>query len=367
MKNLNKWVLSASVMTLILSITAIISQASAQAPAGGSPGAAGAPPAGGPGGPPAGLPPMAGGGGPKPASVDLRVSYPDKVEGIFNLTFANYQGYRPLTLDLYSVPGGAAKPAIVFIHGGGFVGGSSLGGALPPSWVMDKLMAQIAARGYVVVVPNYRLANEAKFPAQLEDSKAAIRWTRANADKYGIDPQRVAIWGESVGGSVAALIGTTCGVTGLEGRGGNANQSSCVQAVVDWYGVTDMAQLDAQAPPNATLIHNSPDSSQSQVLGCVLHECPKDVVQKANPIGYIDASDANVPFLIVHGEADTAVSWKQSQILYDALRAKGVSAKLEVVPGVGHSFQGGKPEQLKSILDMTLDFLAGAVGSGKKK
>lgn len=364
MRRFNKLILSASVMTLMLSTTAVFSQASAQAPAGAPPaGGPGGPP---PGGPPAGLPPMGAGGGPPPAYVELKVSYPDKVEGLFDIAYANYQGYRALTLDLYRVPGGAAKPAIVFIHGGGFVGGSSRGGALPPAWTMDKLMAQIAARGYVVVVPNYRLSNEAKFPAQLEDVKTTIRWTRANAEKYGIDPQRVAIWGESVGGSIAALVGTSCGVTSLEGRG-NANQSSCVQAAVDWYGVTDMAQLDAQAPPNATIVHNSPDSSQSQVLGCVLHECPKDVVQKANPIGYVDASDANVPFLIVHGDGDTAVSWKQSQILYDALRAKGVSAKLEVVPGVGHSFQGAKPEQLKSILDMSLDFLAGTIGASKKK
>jgi acetyl esterase/lipase len=243
---------------------------------------------------------------------------------------------------------------------------SILGGALPPAWPMDKLMAQIAARGYVVLVPNYRLSAEAKFPAQLEDSKTAIRWARANAAKYGIDPQRVAIWGESVGGSIAALVGTTCGVSTLEGQGNN-DQSSCVQAAVDWYGVTDMAQLDAQAPPNAMIKHNSPDSTQSQVLGCVLHECPQEVVQKANPIAYVDASDANVPFLIAHGGDDTAVSPKQSQILYDALRAKAVSAKLEIVQGTGHGFQGASPEQLKSVLDMTFNFLASSVGYAKKQ
>lgn len=313
-------------------------------------------------------PPPGGGMGPAPASVELKVSFPDKVDGLFNITYATYQGYRPLTLDLYRVPGGAAKPAIIFIHGGGFVGGSSLGGALPPSWPMDKLMAQIAARGYVVVVPNYRLSAEAKFPAQLEDTKTAIRWTRANAAKYGVDPQRIGIWGESVGGSIAALVGTSCGVSSLEGaRGGNTDQSSCVQTAVDWYGVTDMALLDAQAPPNATLKHNSPDSSQSQVLGCVLHECPQEVVQRANPLAYVDAGDANVSFLIIHGSTDAAVSPKQSEIFYDALRAKSISAKLEIVPGVGHSFQGASQEQLKSILDMTFDFLASTLGDGRKK
>jgi len=353
MKRFHKTMLSLRFVAVMLATSSIAGYAAAQTPA--------AAPASGPNG----SPPPASGGPPPPPHVDLRASYPNNVEALFDFTYASYSGYRPLQLDIYHVPGAGIKPAIIFIHGGGFAAGSSLAGALPPAWPMDKLMAQIAAQGYVVLVPNYRLSAEAKFPAQLEDAKSAIRWARANAAKYGIDSQRVAIWGESVGGSIAALVGTTCGVSGLEGRG-NTDQSSCVQAAVDWYGVTDMAQLDAQAPPNATLKHNSPDSTQSQVLGCVLQDCPQEVVQRANPIAYIDASDKNVPFLIVHGADDTAVSPKQSQIFYDALRAKGIPAKLEIAKGAGHGFQGASQEQLKSILDMTFDFLANTIGSKKK-
>jgi acetyl esterase/lipase len=177
----------------------------------------------------------------------------------------------------------------------------------------------------------------------------------------------VAIWGESVGGSLAALTGTTCGVKELEGRGPNPEQSSCVQAVIDWYGATDMNQLDAQAPANAKIIHNSPDSNQSKVLGCVLHfECPASVVDRANPLAFVDPSDVNVSFLIMHGDSDTAVSYKQSQILYDALRSKGVPARFELVPGVNHNFAQATPEQGQHIMDVAYRFLAEALGGSAK-
>jgi acetyl esterase/lipase len=295
-----------------------------------------------------------------PPPPQAKVQYPDGVEALVDVTYATLAGYRPLKLDLYqqSGSGSGPKPAVIYVHGGGFEYGNPRMNT--PAWgTLDSLMAQIAARGYVVAAVSYRLSSEAKFPAQLEDVKSAIRWVRANAGKYGIDPQRLAVWGESVGGSIAALVGTTCGVSDLEGKGGNADQSSCVQTVVDWYGVTDMNQLDAQAPPHATLIHNSPDSTQSKVLGCVLHfQCPASVVARANPIAYIDAGDANVSFLIMHGQSDTAVAWQQSQILHDALRAKGIATTLELLPGVNHNFAGATEEQRKHILDVTFGFLA---------
>jgi acetyl esterase/lipase len=296
-------------------------------------------------------------------SPELKLQYSDDVETVFDLTYATVSGYRPLTLDLYRVKGiSAPRPAVIYIHGGGFAGGTSRMAA--PLWgSLDKLAAHIAAQGYVVASINYRLSSEAKFPAQLQDAKAAVRWLRANAQRYGVDPKRIAVWGESVGGSVAALIGTTCGVADLEGTSGNSDQSSCVQAVVDWYGVTDMSQLDAQAPPNATLVHNTPDSTQSQVLGCVLHfQCPASVVNRANPIAYIDPKTSAGAFLILHGDNDTAVSWKQSQILHDALQAKGIVAQFELLQGVNHNFVGATEDQGKHILDVTLRFLADHLG-----
>jgi acetyl esterase/lipase len=287
----------------------------------------------------------------------LKAEYPNGVEALFDLTYAQIPGYRQLTLDLYRLPNATPKPAIVFVHGGSFLNGSPR--ASTPLWGgTDGLMAYIAAQGLVAVPITYRLSSEAKWPAQLEDTKAAIRWLRANASKYGIDPAHIGVWGESAGGGVASMAGTTCGVSEFDGDGGNLDQSSCVQASIVWYGVSDMNQLDAQAPANTTLIHNSPDSSQSKVLGCVLHyECPANVVARANPIAYVGPKTSSATFLIMHGDDDKAVSWKQSQILYDALKAKGINATLTIVPGVDHYFVGSSPEQAKRILDEVVSFL----------
>jgi acetyl esterase/lipase/ABC-type molybdate transport system substrate-binding protein len=295
--------------------------------------------------------------GTAPAPLELKVQYPKKVDALFDLTYATIPGYRPLTLDLYHVPVPGRRPAVVFVHGGSLLRGSPR--APTPLWgANDGLMAYIAAQGFVVAAISYRFASEALWPAQLEDTKAAIRWLRANADKYGIDPQHIAVWGESAGGGVAAMAGTTCGVAEFDGQGGNLEQSSCVQAAIDWYGVSDMNQLDAQAPPNSILVHNSPDSSQSKVLGCVLHyQCEASVVARANPITYVGAKTSSAAFLIMHGGGDRAVSSKQSQILYDALHAKGISAKLWIIPGVDHYFVGASVDQARQILDTVVGFL----------
>jgi acetyl esterase/lipase len=297
----------------------------------------------------------------------LKGEYPNGVEALFDLTYAQIPGYRQLTLDLYRIPNAEPKPAVVFIHGGSFLNGSPR--ANTPLWGgTDGLMAYIAAQGFVAVPITYRFSSEAKWPAQLEDTKAAIRWLRANASKYGIDPEHIGVWGESAGAGVASMAGTTCGVSDFEETGGNPDQSSCVQVSVVWYGVSDMNQLDAQAPANTTLIHNSPDSSQSKVLGCVLHyECPASVVAKANPIAYIGPKTSSAAFLIMHGDDDKAVSWKQSQILYDALKAKGVPATLKIIPGVDHYFVGSTPEQAKAILEDVVGFLKANLSNREAK
>ncbi len=304
--------------------------------------------------------------GPSVALPELKAQYPNKVEALFDLTYADISGYRQLTLDLYHVSGAGPRPAVVFVHGGSFLNGGPR--ARHPMWgSTDGLMAYIAAQGFVAVPITYRLSSEAKWPAQLEDIKAAVRWLRANAARYGVDPQHIGVWGESAGGGAAAMAGTTCGVSEFEGEGGNLDQSSCVQAAVDWYGVSDMNQLDSQAPANAILIHNSPDSSQSKVLGCVLHfSCPASVVNKANPIAYVGPRTTSAAFLVMHGDADRAVSYKQAQILYDALHEKGLNAKLVIVPGTDHYFMGANAQQAKQILDTVVSFLHENLSSGSK-
>jgi acetyl esterase/lipase len=304
----------------------------------------------------------------------FKVQYPGNVEATFDLTYAAVTGARPLLLDVYRVPSSAPKPAIVFVHGGSYVGGNPRDDRHPIYGEDDGFMAYVASRGYVVVPVNYRFADEAKWPAQLEDVKAAIRWVRANADQYGVDPQRIGVWGESSGGHIAAIVGATCGVKEFDkqqniGIYNNnalptiqdkaANQSSCVQAAVVWSGSSDFSQLDAQKESFTRLVHNSPTSSQSRVLGCSLGTtCDTATVQKASALTYVAEGGAqNTAFLFQAGTHDEATPWQQSQILYDALRAKGVSAQINLVPGANHYFIGATKDQSKEILDVFFKFL----------
>jgi acetyl esterase/lipase len=297
---------------------------------------------------------------PSGSSVKCWVQYSGGVEGQFDVTYASIDGYRPLKLDLYYArENKTPKPAILWLHGGGWALGNPRGGSsLWGEW--DQVLARLSARGYVTVGVSYRLSGEARFPAAIQDIKAAIRWLRANSAAYGIDPKRIAVWGSSAGGHLAALTGTSCGVRELEGQGGNADQPSCVQAVVDWYGPTDFSLLDSQAAANSRIRHNDPGSPESRFLGCELMKCAPTLVQSANPIAYVSAEDP--PFLIMHGDADTAVPLKQSQILYDALRTKGVSVDLEVTPGVNHGFDGASSSQAKSILSKVFAFFDKTLG-----
>ena len=140
---------------------------------------------------------------------------------------------RELALDLY-IPDGATKPPlIVWVHGGAWRAGSK---AKPPAlWMLE--------RGYAVASISYRLSQQAVFPAQIHDCKAAIRWLRAHASKYGYDAERIGAWGASAGGHLVALLGTSSGVKELEGDLGYNDQSSRVQAVVDYFGPTDVTAM----------------------------------------------------------------------------------------------------------------------------
>jgi acetyl esterase/lipase len=226
---------------------------------------------------------------------------------------------RALRLDLYLPSAQAPVPVVVWVHGGGWQSG-------------DKAIAaghaalRQRARGYAVASIEYRLSGEATFPAQIEDCKAAVRWLRAQAAVYGLDPQRIAAWGSSAGGHLVALLGTSAGVAALESRAqGHEGQSSAVQAVVDWYGPVDFLQMDPS--------HLAATSPESRLLGCTVTAC-RDRVALANPITHIDALDP--PFFIQHGSADGTVNPRQSELLHDALTAAGVPSTHVVLPGAGH-------------------------------
>lgn len=296
-----------------------------------------------------------------PSGANLAVpghaDYPGNVKALFDVIYASPQGYRPLTLDVYqkNASGNSPGPALIWLHGGAWLMGHS---RMPIGVLgsLDQVMAQAAARGYVVFGVNYRLSGEARFPAQIEDVKAAIRWVRANANTYRVDPQRIAIGGDSAGAYLAVLAGASCGVKELEGALGNPAQSSCVQAVVDWYGPANFQTLTAQQGRQQA----APDSPESSLLGCPLSSCPKEVIAKSNPLNHLTAKTP--PFLIMHGQADTLVPWQQSQELHDALKAKGVSTELMLLPGLNHVFGGASAEQGQMLLDAVFKFLDSTVG-----
>lgn len=235
-----------------------------------------------------------------------------------------------LRLDLYLPEGPGPHPLIVWIHGGAFRSGDKGG-------IFWSPMPRQTARGYAVASINYRLSGQAAFPALVYDCKAAIRWLRANAGKYGLKAERIVIAGESAGGHLSALLGTSGGVKELEDPAmGNPSESSRVQGVVDFFGPTDFLQMDAGVPPACQnpMLHNVPDSPESQLLGCTISACPEKV-KVANPITYIGKDDP--PFLILHGTGDCLVPSTQSQLLYDALVKAGVKADLHLLPGLAHA------------------------------
>ena len=202
------------------------------------------------------------------------------------------------------------------------------------------------SQDYVVASVNYRLSQVATFPAQIEDCKAAIRWLRANAERFHIDSQRVGVWGSSAGGHLVALLGTSGEVSSLEGELGHPDQSSRVQAVCDFYGPTDFLQMDAHKLPTSSFLHDNADSPESKLVGGPIQKHP-DRVAAANPITYVTPDDP--PFLIVHGDVDPLVPAHQSELLHAALKAKNVKTQLHIIKGAGHGFK--KAPRINKLVD----------------
>jgi acetyl esterase/lipase len=235
-----------------------------------------------------------------------------------------------LQLDLYLPGSKGPHPLIVWIHGGAFLVGDK-------AHIFWTPLPSLTERNYAVASINYRLSGQAIFPALVQDAKAAIRWLRANAVKYEINAERIAVGGESAGGYLSAMLGTTGGVADLEDLSmGNPRESSRVQGVVDFFGPSDFLQMDTGAPRSCEkpMVHDSPQSPESRLLGCNLRTCPEKV-KAANPITYVSKDDP--PFLILHGTGDCLVVPNQSQLLFDALKAAGVRADLHMLPELAHA------------------------------
>ena len=238
-------------------------------------------------------------------------------------------------LDLY-LPrqAGAARPLVAYIHGGAWRAGSKDG---CPA-------AALLPLGYAAASIEYRFSQEATFPAQIEDCKAAIRWLRAHAGEYGIDPRRIGVWGASAGGHLVALLGVTGHVSDFDTRQ-NLDQSSAVQCVLDFFGPTDF--LHYGVAPNESL--DGPDSAVAQLLGGRVSTHPAEA-RRASPVYYVTKEAA--PFLMLHGDHDPLVPLQQSQELQADLQKAGVECTLQVVAGAGHGGPGfNSPANQKLIVD----------------
>ena len=254
------------------------------------------------------------------------VGFPDGVKAYRDVTYQVNPGYRPQIVDIYVPATPGPHPLVLYIHGGGWLAGQTRqSGALAD---FPKVLAALAAEGFTVASLEYRLSGEARFPAQLQDANAALRFLRAHAADYAIDPDRVGVWGGSAGGHLAALTAVTCRNTTLDPA---AVQDRCVQAAVTWYGVYDFAGMTATPDGNA---------AGAKLLGCD-KACPDAAIRSVSPVAYINAKDP--PFLLIHGEDDHTVPVAQSHLGEAALRKAGVPVNAIYIPGVDHGFIGKSP------------------------
>jgi acetyl esterase/lipase len=254
---------------------------------------------------------------------------------------ADPPGGRGHLLDLH-LPGTATAgrlPLIIWTGGSGWMADNGKDSAGP-------IAAAFNPRGYAVAGVSIRSSSQAKFPAQLHDIKAAIRWLRAHAGEHRLDPRRFAIMGDSSGGWTTAMAALTGDEPALAGTVGVTRGSSAVQAAVAFYPPVDFLQMDEQMLPGACLsfnalfgladCHNDPASPESSLVGYPIQTRPR-AVRTTNPVTHIGRADP--PIMILHGQDDRLVPHPQSVLLYNALRAHGKEATLFSIPGAGHDWR----------------------------
>ncbi|MFL7794623.1 MAG: alpha/beta hydrolase fold domain-containing protein [Anaerolineae bacterium] len=279
--------------------------------------------------------------------MTLNQQLAEGVEIVRDVVYAQI-GDRALAMDLYWHPGaGEPEPLVVWVHGGAWMSGDKTW--MPPvSYLLDN--------GFAMASIDYRLSQEALFPAQIEDCKAAIRWLRANAARYNLNPDRVGAWGESAGGHLVALLGTAGGVAAWDQQGGNREYSSRVQAVCDWFGPSDLLQMGVM---KSGLDHDAPDAPEALLIGGPVQE-NKEKASQANPITYI--TPESPPFFIIHGAQDDVVPLGQSELLHRALVEAGLDSTLMIIPGMGHGVMELAETRWAELQRSVVDFFERTLG-----
>ncbi len=241
-------------------------------------------------------------------------------------------GEEPLKLNLCRPANGGPHPGVICIHGGGWRGGSKAS--------LQALTTRLAKEGFVAITVQYRFAPKHPFPAQVEDVKCAVRWLRANADKLGLNPEKIGAIGFSAGGHLSLMLGATDAKDGLEGDGGHPNHDSKVQAVVNFFGPAD---LRLKYPD---IVHGL----LRDFVGGEIQE-KQDVIRLASPVSYLDGKDA--PILTFHGTADPIVPYEQATVLDQACKEAKLPHRLETLEQAGHGWGG---EQLLETLEKSIEF-----------
>lgn len=276
-------------------------------------------------------------------------SFPNGVRAWRDVVYQTNVGYRPQIVDVYVPPSPGPHPLVLYIHGGGWKAGHTRhSGALAD---FPSVLAALAAEGFTVASLEYRLSGEARFPAQVQDANAALRFLRAHAAEYRIDPSRIGVWGGSAGGHLAALTALGCRNQALDPASAN---DTCVRAAVTWYGLYDLKAMPATEANGSTW---------TELLGCTAN-CAPERLAMASPVSYIDAKDP--PFLLIHGEGDRTVPVEQSHLGEAALRRAGVPVTAIYIPGVDHSFIGSSlaatREATLRATNATFDFFHDKLG-----
>lgn len=273
------------------------------------------------------------------------------------LLFAQPTGFRALTMSLRVPAGDGPRPLVIYIHGGGWLFGHPH--SMHVNLAAMDIDAALLGAGFAVARVSYRLSSEGKFPTQLQDCKSAVRYLRHHADLFGLDPHRFASLGESAGGHLAILLGLETPAE-FEGDVGVCGPSSRVNAVVDWYGITNLQTLVEQALPDSFVRHDTATSAPAQLIGGTIAQCP-EAARAASPVTWVNQAAA--PCLIMHGTMDRVVPAAQGRELDQAYQSAGASARLIMLEGADHCFDN---YDTSNIMASVSAFLKSALRLGER-
>ncbi|WP_244478872.1 alpha/beta hydrolase [Methylobacterium sp. Leaf106] len=279
----------------------------------------------------------------------------DQISGVIYSQIRSMRAVRQLRMSLLVPRTNDKKPAIVYFPGGGFTSADHE--------KYFEMRSALAEAGFVVAAAEYRVVPD-RFPALVQDGKAAVRYLRAHAAEYGIDPARIGVLGDSAGGYLSQMVGVTGGEKAFD-KGDHLDRSSDVQAAVTLYGISNLLNIGEGFSSAVQLMHQSPAVTEALLVngpafrdfaGASISADPAKALA-ASPMGHLGADEP--PFLIMHGTADTLVSPVQSKQLFEALRAKGNKAEYVLVEGAGH---GDLPWFQQPVIDRVVAWFKATLG-----